>query len=256
MRLSRRGPLLGFATTLVAVMASSAPAAALAGTERITLDGGGRQVAGASVGPTLSADGHLVAFSSQASTLVAGDDNGTHDVFLHDRRTGQVELVSRNSRGEPSNSGGRDQSGFVSLNADGRFVAFSSWATNLVPGDTNGKRDVFVRDRTTGVTERVSVGTGGEQGDGDSGVYSQGISDDGRFVVFQSEAATLAPGDTNGVADVFVRDRETGRTQRLSATGAGAQVSASSAAPSISSDGRFVAFVANGALLPDDDNGT
>ena len=71
------GTLLGFATTLVVVMASSAPAA-LAGTERITLDGGGRQVAGASVGPTLSADGHLVAFSSQASTLVAGDDNGTY----------------------------------------------------------------------------------------------------------------------------------------------------------------------------------
>ena len=89
------------------------------------------------------------------------------------------------------------------ISADGRFVAFSSDATNLVPGDTNGTADVFVRDRQTGTTRRVSVGPGGAQGNGDS--VDPALSADGRFVAFESDATNLVPGDTNGVDDVFVR---------------------------------------------------
>ena len=108
-----------------------------------------------------------------------------------------------------------------SISADGRFVAFESLASNLVPGDTNGVGDVFVHDRQTGTTERVSVSSAGTQGNGDSAVPS--ISADGRFVAFVSVASNLVPGDTNGRLDVFVHDRQTGTTERVSVSSAGTQ---------------------------------
>ena len=126
------------------------------------------------------------------------------------------------------------------ISADGRFVAFSSDATNLVPGDTNGTADVFVRDRQTGTTRRVSVGSGGAQGNGLS--VDPAISADGRFVAFASDATNLVPGDTNGADDVFVRDRQTGTTRRVSVGSGGAQGDRVSFDPAISADGRFVAF--------------
>src|SRR5262245_8151452 len=101
-----------------------------------------------------------------------------------------------------------------SVSADGRFVAFVSVGTNLVPGDTNGSLDVFVRDRQTGTTERVSVSSGGAQANGIS--YQPSISADGRYVAFVSDAAGLVTGDTNGTWDVFVRDRQLGTTERVS----------------------------------------
>ena len=127
------------------------------------------------------------------------------------------------------------------ISADGRFVVFSSTATNLVSGDTNGYGDIFVHDRQTGTTERVSVATGGGQGTGGAS-YDPAISADGRFVAFYSLATNLVSGDTNGAADVFVHDRQTGTTERVSVATGGGQANGGSYIPAISADGRFVAF--------------
>ena len=126
------------------------------------------------------------------------------------------------------------------MSRDGRFVAFVSRASNLVVGDTNLRQDVFVHDRQTGVTERVSVSSNGAQGN--SASSAPAISDDGRFVAFQSQASNLVPGDTNASQDIFVRDRQLGTTTRVSVSSAGAQGSGKSANPSLSSDGHLVAF--------------
>ena len=140
------------------------------------------------------------------------------------------------------------------ISADGRFVAFVSFATNLVPGDTNDATDVFVRDRQTGTTRRVSLGPGGVQGNG--GSAGPAISANGRFVAFFSAATNLVPGDTNGTADVFVRDRQTGTTRRVSLGPGGVQGDGDSVGAAISADGRFVAFESDATnLVPGDTNG-
>jgi Tol biopolymer transport system component len=148
----------------------------------------------------------------------------------------------------------------VGLSAQARFVLFSSDATNLVPGDTNERSDVFLRDRLAGRTIRVSVSSSGAQAaagaDPFGGSHAGGISADGRFAVFRSDAANLVPGDTNGVADVFVRDLATGRTQRVSVSGAGGQANGVSGEPAISADGRYVAFASAASnLVHHDTNG-
>src|SRR5439155_7441870 len=107
------------------------------------------------------------------------------------------------------------------LSADGRLVAFQSDATNLVVGDTNGATDVFVRDRQTGMTARVSVASDGTQANNVSSYPA--LSADGRFVAFQSDATNLVAGDTNGTTDVFVHDRPTCTTQPATAPPAGTQ---------------------------------
>ena len=154
---------------------------------------------------------------------------------------GRTEMVSVNSAGEQGN----DFSGSGNCSADGRFVVFISTATNLVPGDTNGCADVFVRDRLRGVTERVSVSSSGGQANHRS--YPAQISADGRYVVFGSYATNLVPNDTNGALDIFVHDRQTGVTERVSVTSSGEQADADSQlylalATKINSDGRFVVF--------------
>jgi len=126
------------------------------------------------------------------------------------------------------------------LSADGRFVAFESDAGNLVVGDTNGSFDVFVRDSGTGVTSRVSVSSGGSQGN--VGGNAPDLSSDGRFVAFQSASNNLVAGDNNGTFDVFVHDRETGSTTRVSVATGGGQGNGASVLPAISADGRVVAF--------------
>ncbi len=141
-----------------------------------------------------------------------------------------------------------------SISADGRFVAFESLAANLVPGDTNGALDVFVHDRQTGMTTRVSVDSAGAQGTRAS--YAPVISGDGQIVAFHSEAPALVPGDTNGAADVFVHDRATGQTTRVSVSSAGAQSGQDAQYPQLSADGRYVAFFSfAGDLVPGDTNG-
>jgi len=203
-----------------------------------------------SYGPSISADGRYVAFVSRATNLVVGDTNGHLDVFVHDRITGATTLASVDSSGRQSD----DDSWLASISADGRCVAFESVATNLVPGDTNRLNDVFVHDRTTGTTSRVSVSSSGAQGYGDS--FHPSISADGRHVAYQSSATNLVPYDTNGYWDVFVHDRLTGGTARVSVGPWGRQGDFSSGSPSISADGRFIAFDSYAAnLVPGDTNG-
>src|SRR5438132_1318959 len=216
-------------------------------TERVSVTSGGTEGNGASLGSALSADGRFVAFDSAATDLVAGDTNGVSDVFVHDRQTGTTERVSVASGGAQGN-GSSGLIGFAfppALSADGRFIAFVSFATNLVASDTNGATDVFVHDRQTGTTARVSVACGGgTQGNRNSGGFFvfPALSVDGRLVAFQSDATNLVVRDTNGATDVFVHDRQTGTTERVSVASGGSQGDSFSAGPVLSADGRFVAF--------------
>lgn len=259
-------------------------------------------------GPGISANGRFVAFSSRATNLVPDDTNGFEDVFVADRETGTVELISRGIDG-PANGA----STFPRLSADGRYVVFQSRAGNLVEGDTNGTSDIFVYDREADTLQPVSTGRDGAPANGSS--ITPAISDDGRVVTFasratnlvetatsgtfeqifvsewqsgaielasrsgtgapanaisflpdltadgsqvafKSEAFNLVPNDTNGVPDVFVRDRGAGTTQRVSVDSFGNQANGLSGGPGISADGRFVAFVSFASnFVPDDGNG-
>ena len=194
---------------------------------------------GASSQASISANGRYVVFTSNATNLVAGDTNGVSDVFLHDRATGETTRVSVGSGGVEA-TGGQSTSGFIS--DDGRYVAFLSQATNLVAGDTNGVRDAFVYDRTNNVTTRVSTATAGTEGD--QNAFEVGISSDGRYIPFASSATNIVAGDTNGAADVFFHDRNTGITSRESLTAGGGEATggAVSQQVKISRDATVVAF--------------
>ena len=219
-------------------------------TTRISVSSDGDEGDEGSFDPSISADGRYVAFRSSASNLVEGDGNGYSDVFVHDRQTGDTTRISVSSDGDEGDEGSFNP--FIS--ADGRYVAFESRASNLVDGDTNGYSDIFVHDRQTGITSRVSVAGGGTQGNGDSA--QPAISADGRYVAFDSTATNLVGGDTNGAADVFVRDRATGTTTRVSVSSNGTQGDGASLRPDLTADGRHVAFnsVASN-LVGDDSNG-
>lgn len=213
-------------------------------TERVNVSSSGAQANGSSLSADLSADGRFVAFPSPATNLVAGDTNDRQDVFLRDRHSGVTERVSVTSAGAQANS---DSAGGV-VSADGRFVAFESAASNLVPGDTNGRTDVFVRDRRTGVTRSTSAG-------GNSDSISPSISDDGRYVAFTSFASNLAPGDANDNPDVFVYDVWTGATRPVSVSPAGTPGDAASFHVSLSGDGRLAAFSSLATNLAPGDTG-
>jgi Tol biopolymer transport system component len=178
--------------------------------------------------------GRYIAFTSEATNLVQGDTNGVSDVFVHDLDTRITVRVSVGAGGVQAN--GPSSSAVIS--ADGRFVAFTSRATNLAPGGT--AVDVFVHDRDTRITTRVSVGPGGVAGTHDSETPS--LSADGRFVAFTSWADNLVPTDTTSWPDVYVHDRATGMTALVSLGPGGVQADAASLNPSISADGRYVAF--------------
>jgi Tol biopolymer transport system component len=176
--------------------------------ERVSLGPGGAEGDDESFDPAISDDGRYVAFTSRASNLVTGDTNGQADVFVHDRVTGTTELVSIGIGGAPGN----DLSADAMLSADGRYVAFTSYASNLRPGDTGGTWDVFVRDRATETTERVDVDSQGVAAPAARRIDSRAtISADGRFVAFSSDSSNLVAGDTNGTTDVFVRTASPGR---------------------------------------------
>jgi Tol biopolymer transport system component len=184
-----------------------------------------------------------------SDNLVAGAHAGPN-IYVHDLQTGETTLVSVNSQGDPANQSSQQ----TAISGDGRFVAFWSGGTNLVPGDTNGLVDIFVHDRQTGETTRVSVDSQGGQANDQS--FDPAISADGRFVAFQSSATNLVPGDTNVRDDVFVHDRQTGKTIRGSVDSSGAQADNKSILPALSGDGRLVAFASLASnLVADDTNG-
>jgi Tol biopolymer transport system component len=276
-------------------------------TTRVSVSTAGVQGGGFSFSPSISGDGRYVAFISAASNLVAGDTNNAPDVFLHDRNTGETRRVSVS----------RKTSDIAAISADGRYVAFSSFADDLgvnngtsnayvydivaaittpvvikgpdglpvaaapsrieisgdgryvlfssvsffgpiVDGDTNGALDAFVHDRVTGETTAVSVNSAGDVGN--QGIatypYAFGISADGRYVVFDSPSTNLVAGDTNGVLDVFVHDRTSGRTTRVSVNSAGAQGNGESFYPAVNADGSLIAFTSQASnLVASDTNG-
>jgi Tol biopolymer transport system component len=208
-------------------------------TTRVSVATNGTQGDDGSYYAAISGDGRYVAFESDATNLVAGDGNWMTDVFVHDCQTGATTMVSVSSSGVQ----GDGASCGASISSDGRYVAFESNATNLVVGATNWVRDIFVRDRNASTTVRASVATGGTQGN--DGSYDAAISADGTRVAFDSDATNLVSGDTNNLADVFVRDLQGGATTRCSITTGGAQGTGGywgSLYPSLSGDGRFVAF--------------
>lgn len=205
--------------------------------------------------PSISTDGRFVAFVSLAENLVPEDTNLATDVFVRDRLLGTTERVSVSSSGRQGNgnSGLLNLLGGPSISGDGRFVAFASEATNLVRGDRNNAEDVFVRDRLTGETTRVSVASDGTEASGSEPV----ISRDGRFVSFLSFSDTIVP-DENFTADVFVHDRQTGVTERISEAPDGSDANGQSLFPArLSGDGRFVYFssFASNLVAGDPDNG-
>ncbi|HYN39719.1 MAG TPA: hypothetical protein VES39_10755, partial [Rhodospirillales bacterium] len=218
-------------------------------TTRVSTDSAGNQANDWSDDLSVSADGRQVAFQSYASNLMAGDTNGTPDVFLKDLTTGVTTPINTDSAGEKGNSGSVD----VSISADGRYVVFSSYASNLVAGDTNGTLDVFLKDLTTGVTTRVSTDSAGQEAHGES--RSPKISDDGRHVAFVSDARDLVAGDYTRGWSIFVKDLDTGVTTLVSADRQGIRGGDTFkwTPPSISADGRFVAFQSDASYWVEDD---
>jgi Tol biopolymer transport system component len=192
---------------------------------------------------SISANGRYVGFTSAAANLVPGDTNGLMDVFVRDLQTNTTKRVSLSNTGAQGNN-----ICFTSvLSADGRYVAFSSYANNMVSGDSNGFCDVFVRDTVANTTTRVSLDSGGKQANGDSGTsdgWGVSISADGMKVAFVSNANNLlGPNkDRNTVADIFVRDRSANKTTVVSIATNGTQANWHSFCPSISADGQYVSF--------------
>ncbi len=210
-------------------------------------NGGSGNNLGVPPGPAISGDGRFVAFASTASNLVAGDTNKHSDIFMRDRVARTTTRVSVGSRNGQANG----DSMSAAISANGRFVAFASYASNLVTGDTKGVLDVFVRDRKLGTPEQLSVSSRGVRANGDSGDDTVAISGDGRFVAFASTASNLVAGDTKkclvedehrSCADLFVRDRKARATTRVSLSSRGVQANGDSFWAAISANGRFVAY--------------
>jgi Tol biopolymer transport system component len=211
-------------------------------TEIISLADDGSPANDASSQATISADGRWVVFVSLASNLVANDTNDLQDIFVRDRQAGRTILVSAAVDGEAGNGMSMEPG----ISADGRWIAFTSSADNLVPevdahtgadtADTNEVTDVFVRDRLGGFTWRVSLSSDDEQSN--SGSDLPGISADGRWVVFWSAADNLVPGSARGI---YLRDRSTGTTRWI----------ADGFAPTISPDGRWIGFLSSDAVSDD-----
>lgn len=218
-------------------------------TTRVSIASDGTQANHQSTTSSISAAGRVITYQSLASTLVPDDTNELSDVFVHDRDTGTTTRVSVGTDGTQASNG----AGGPTLSANGRFVAFTSGAALTGP-DTNSTSDVFVHDRESGTTTRISDSASGAEGN--NGSVAASLSSDGRYVAYESVASNLVPGDTNQLSDVFVHDRDTGLTTRISLTSAGRQAGYSSYDPALSSDGSVVAFTSDAALLPGDSNGT
>ena len=253
-RSSRRAVPAALAAAALAAVLPAAASAADPVTSRVSVTSAGVQSAGDSYAPELSGDGRVVAFTGWEDDLVPGDANTTSDAFVHDRSTGitqRVNVATDGTQGDiPAPGYGTPPSYAGDVSADGRVVAFQTDLA-LVPDDTNRDTDAYVRDLVSGVTSRVSVSSSGAQGRHASG--DPVLSADGRLVAFWSAARNLVPGDTNRLGDVFVHDRETGRTRRVSVSSRERQGDNASMTPALSADGRFVAFVSYASNLVERD---
>jgi len=199
-------------------------------------------------------DGRYVVFESKASNFTSLPDNKSYDIYLHDRITRKTELVSVAHNGQAANDDSEnDDSESVAISDDGRYVVFESYASNLVPGDTNGSADIFVRDRLKNTTTRISTGLNGKETDR----YSEtpAITPDGKYIVFASYASNLVEGDTNYSTDIFLYNNETGKIQRISVNASGVGGNGNSEDPEISANGRYITFASDADnLVPGDTN--
>ena len=240
-------------------------------TFRVSVSSTGVQGAQANDGSTISGDGRYIAFYSASGLLLPPgqatnffcqrDANPAtlekcYDVYVHDRIAQTTERVSISSAGaQGNNDSGQNVVNIntivpvdnIGVSFDGRYIAFYSLASNLVAGDTNSVADIFVRDRTLNTTTRVSISSSGTQGNGES-IYPD-MSNDGRYVVFESEASNLIAGDVNNTRDVFIRDTVAGTTSIISLSSIGTQTGLPNYQPVISGNGRYVAFTSDSSNL-------
>lgn len=223
------------------------------GISRVDVSGSGQLSDDHSEAPSISADGRYVAFRSAASNLVPGDTNGYLDVFVRDRTAGTTTRVNVSSAGAQADFEDRS-GGEPMISADGRYVVFVSWASNLVPGVTGGPERVYVRDLVAGTTTLAGRSSGGSSA---LDSYSPSISGDGRYVVFQSSSSDVVPDDTNHADDVYVRDLVANTTTRVSLDGMNREILLGLTwLPVISGDGRYVAFTSTSrAYASGDTNG-
>ncbi len=228
--------------TVLAVAALASPGIAYADTATtnlITVATDGATPAGGSDEPSVSADGRYVAFISSARDLVPGDTNGATDAFVRDRQTGATTRVSVDSAGTQADNVSENPS----ISGDGRYVVFGSYASNLAPGDTNDEYDIFLRDREASTTTRIDLDVNGRQlPRGTAANVYPSISADGRLVAYESGVDSLVAGDVNHEWDVFLWNRDTATTSLGSVATDGTPGDNASGKPSISADGRHLAF--------------
>jgi Tol biopolymer transport system component len=234
-RALRRGAL-AIGVSALAIVVATPVVSAKATTVRTSVKAAAVQANGRSEEPSISTNGRLVTFDSNARNLVNGDTNGVDDCFVRDHVTKQTVRVSISTGGAQGNGTCTGPA----ISGSGRYVAFESAATNLDGGDGNGVRDIFVRDRTNGTTVRVSESSGGDEANGPS--FDPAISEDGTRIVFESRASNLVPNDTNGVMDVFMHDLGSGQTTRVSVGNGEQQANRESGDPAISANGNVVVF--------------
>ncbi|MFK8067235.1 MAG: FG-GAP-like repeat-containing protein [Gammaproteobacteria bacterium] len=212
-------------------------------TSRVSLDSSGNNSNHESDNPSLSANGRYIAFHSLATDLIVNDTNGWLDVFVYDKQLSSNSLISVSSSGSQGNGNSRnpDQSG------DGRFVVFDSYASNLITGDSNSQRDIFLHDTQSSTTSRINLTSEASEANGESRLPA--LSSDGRYIVFESDASNLVTGDSNGSTDIFLFDRNDDSLKLLSKNSSGNSGNNSSQRAAISADGRFVSFESNATDL-------
>lgn len=198
--------------------------------------------------PSISADGRYIAFTSYANNLVLNDNNGFCDIFIRDNHLNTTKRISISNTGEEGNGNSFEPS----ISSNGRYVAFTSYATNLVPDDNNGFSDVFIYDLFLNITKLVSISSKGEQGNQNS--HGASINGNGHFIAFTSFATNLVTDDTNEASDIFIRDMVSATTKRCSVSSKGSQGNFDSADPSISDDGQFISFTSSANNLVAEDS--
>lgn len=237
--------------------------------EMVTVNSDGEPADGLCQAPSISSDGRFVAFTSRATNLAPGQASGIWNVYVRDRERRTTTLVSDGMTGglgggsAGAELAGPGQSPLTargslgdSISPDGRYVAFGSWVSHLIPGDRNDTLSLYLRDLADGTTEKISVAHDGGQAD-DMTFFTASVSAGGRYVAFASRATNLVPGDSHpGLWHVYLRDRELSTTERISVAPDGAKANGESAYPVISADGSTIAFISAAAnLVANDSNG-